>query len=895
MTPEEPSFPSTASSPRFVDGYFPQQPPPQMAVDNDTILKLIHQLEADRQAYLATFERVHETLIQALHPPPDRPALANPRQTPTSIPLASSPISLPLSEVAQTPTVSKRRLTLDSHHSNPSSHVLEHHHHLRHPKDSIYTGDGSSDSEDDESYFAQEPLPPTDFSENDLIEHLKRHPWDIYSKYILQDLLRNIDLLSNGIFLKDRHHQTDANHQHADIYHVSSDGAPLRFSRGDSDEGPLAAWEALKSTNSDKSRKQAVGRIIVVREPASSLFAALHLTMNECFDMDSIFRILIDDETPTKAITKGYLKKDQRRQRSTVFVFKYHTIVGEGRAPLHWQNHDEESSESKNGHIPLTTCSSVVALSLAGKPTYTLRRNSRKNKSVIGHVYDPFAPWQVLSIQCFPDWNSSVDVHEHNHHYCNGPDAFLTAVLSEYKDAIKRFKIVLKEIQELATPPNKSIFDAALRDELLFENNKFTYSRRYFWASQTLSLLSNEIKDMISTYRDTFTDEFWSGEHKTLFPGTKDQSPRYNNWRKKLVHTRRQFEKEVGQLEEVLGIFQEQQKQIKNLREWLFSGSSILESREAVSMAKITVEQGWNIRLLTLVTLFYLPLSYVTGIYGMTNMPPNDSFLPFAITTVGICIPTYLLIVIVNNPHGVKTLLANIGLFFTRVTSIPAPKKSEKLREKILESKTSHKEAKQPTVHKVATFASLEARLSQDLSHEPSLRGSHGLMQATRRMSQSIGSHLPGGAGRHASQPAAQTPSRLCKLPEELGELAKTPQRFSTIQFDEPFSSSTKWQTEGSPRTTVRDLEKSFSNLSTISPTDSPPLPAVVVRTPNGSPMPSRSRATLRPPEWRRERSLSPRSGARGSRSLFGRLSSRLSSALPSPRSSEPGSPLETV
>jgi hypothetical protein len=51
---------------------------------------------------------------------------------------------------------------------------------------------------------------------------------------------------------------------------------------------------------------------------------------------------------------------------------------------------------------------------MSGKPAYTLRRNSRKNKSVLGNVYDPFAPWHVLSIQCFPDWNSSVDAHEHN-------------------------------------------------------------------------------------------------------------------------------------------------------------------------------------------------------------------------------------------------------------------------------------------------------------------------------------------------------------------------------------------------------------------------------------------------------------------------------------------------
>jgi hypothetical protein len=319
-----------------------------MAADTDErVLQLIQQLEADRKV----FDKLFDTLSQAFNSQPER---IDPRHADTFIPAAASTSSLASPDIARRPQQPKRRTTSLTSHSAPSSHILEQHSQSRQPKDSIYTGDGSSDSDDDESFFAQDTLPPQDFSESDLIEHLKTHQWDIYSKYILQDLLQNINLLSVGIFVKDRHHQTDANHQHADIYHVGTDGAPVRLSRGDSDEGPLASWEALKSINSNASRKQAVGRIIIVREPASSLFAALHLTMNAHFDMDSIYRILIDDHTPSKAMIKGYLKKDQRRQRSIVFVFKYHTIVGEGRAPLHWQSHDDDL-ESAEDHIPLTT------------------------------------------------------------------------------------------------------------------------------------------------------------------------------------------------------------------------------------------------------------------------------------------------------------------------------------------------------------------------------------------------------------------------------------------------------------------------------------------------------------------------------------------------------------
>ena len=335
---------SKSPSPDFVHGYFPRQPSPEMAVVNDDrVLQLISQLEADRRV----FEKLFDTLGQALRSQPD--GLSS-RQSNPSAPVTPSASASPGVDLAQRPTQPKKRTT--SLLSAPSSHILEQN--VRQPRGSIYTGDGSSDSDEDESFFAHDLLPPCDFSETDLIEHLKTHPWDIYSKFILQDLLRNIDLLSVGIFVKDRHHQTDANHQHADIYHIGIDGAPVRLARGDSDEGPLASWEALKSVNVDLSRKQAVGRIIIVREPASSLFAGLHLSMKEHFDMDSIYRILIDDHTPSKALTKGYLKKDPRRQRSVVIVFKYHTIVGEGRAPLPWQSH-EDDLESVDDHIPLTT------------------------------------------------------------------------------------------------------------------------------------------------------------------------------------------------------------------------------------------------------------------------------------------------------------------------------------------------------------------------------------------------------------------------------------------------------------------------------------------------------------------------------------------------------------
>jgi hypothetical protein len=42
------------------------------------------------------------------------------------------------------------------------------------------------------------------------------------------------------------------------------------------------------------------------------------------------------------------------------------------------------------------------------------------------------------------------------------------------------------------------------------------------------------------------------------------------------------------------------------------------------------------------------------SIFGMTNMPPEDSFNPFGIVIVIICLPTYMLIGSLNTTRGLK-------------------------------------------------------------------------------------------------------------------------------------------------------------------------------------------------------------------------------------------------
>jgi hypothetical protein len=85
---------------------------------------------------------------------------------------------------------------------------------------------------------------------------------------------------------------------------------------------------------------------------------------------------------------------DQRHQRSFAFKFDYYTIVEEDIQSMPWQRTDLPSSLSQKppDHIPISRCSSVLALSLAGGQVRKLRNAARKAKTQYGYVYDPWSP-----------------------------------------------------------------------------------------------------------------------------------------------------------------------------------------------------------------------------------------------------------------------------------------------------------------------------------------------------------------------------------------------------------------------------------------------------------------------------------------------------------------------
>ncbi|KAK3711839.1 hypothetical protein LTR37_009357 [Vermiconidia calcicola] len=344
---------------------------------------------------------------------------------------------------------------------------------------------------------------------------------------------------------------------------------------------------------------------------------------------------------------------DVRRQRTFVFNFEYYTLIGKDCQPMTWQLAAGQE-DRKPGYIQITRCSAVVALALNGPKIKDIKNPSRRRRNEKGSVYDPFSSWQVLDLQCCPDFKASLDVHDSTKHYINGPEAFMNTLLGEFRDAHRRLSDITKRISRRVRPPLEFMFDSTIRDRLLFEDNEYSMSRQYFWSHQTLGIINESIKAMIEAYEDNFTDDVWEGRHKSLWPLLDENSQRNNYYRKKMAALKAEFDLVLLNLRKLLDENNDRRKEIQDLREDLFTGTSIQESRKSVMATETTVQQGHNIKLLTMVSIFFLPLTFVTSVFGMTNMPENGHYWMFAIVSSTVCVPFFILIGSLNSRRGLQ-------------------------------------------------------------------------------------------------------------------------------------------------------------------------------------------------------------------------------------------------
>ncbi|KAF5000776.1 hypothetical protein FDECE_11131 [Fusarium decemcellulare] len=544
--------------------------------------------------------------------------------------------------------------------------------------------------------MVRSPLEQMQLSDDKLLQHLRDTEFPPEMASLLEEVFKRYPDIDLSMSFREfaAYEREGYNQSTFEVYEVGRDCRLTKLSAdGDAEEqsdvkytgaGPYESptdnvdaptvWETIRDVNLGG---EAVGRITIVQEPTPLILAALNLAMSSQFDMSELLAHLLTDE-PNRGRTHAFMNRAYERspspalssspfvsqsspiplpvglpavapttanlrQRSFFFVFKYYTVVTPPLEPAPWQRFDKRPSDKRLGdHIDIAECGAVLALSLGGETTKAPRMRSRRERAREGFLFETFGPWHLLAIQSFPDNAHTVRGEEFQQKkYVNGPYAFLDLLIAEYRDAGKRNQFLHDRVTKLITPPTEFMFDPKLRDKLLFEDKHFTYIRRYFWAYNTLAVVNNGIKAMISAYFETFTDTFWAGTHPILWPHPSPETADAAAYRERMANLRRELDKVVHELGEVLKRNERTRKEIENLRDQLFSGSSIKESRRAI-------EQGDNIRILTMISMIFLPLTFVTSVFGMTvfTIPATD--WRFALTMILVCVPFMILITLLQ-------------------------------------------------------------------------------------------------------------------------------------------------------------------------------------------------------------------------------------------------------
>ena len=421
---------------------------------------------------------------------------------------------------------------------------------------------------------------------------------------------------------------------------------------------PLKVWEVLKHVN--PSGKSA-GRITILQEPTPLMLSALHLSMRQNFDTNEVLRLLVGEKggkmvgkSEARVLNRCYSPQLLHR-RSFVFVFRYYTCVAENAEPPPWQYSNLRGP--RFDHIDLAECRSVLALSLEGdaikQPRHEQSTRTRRgtlnnpNHNSSGSIYDTFAPWHLLHIQSFPDDEHSclTSIADGTTRFINGPYAFLFRLADEYRDAVKRNNMLHARITNPVIPPTAWLFDQHLRDKLLFEDNNLTYTRRYFWAFNALRSINQSIDSLVTTYRETFTDPIWNGLHPEIWPHPAPDSPQAKHYRSQLAPLRDSLSHSINELLVIQKKNEQTRQEIIILREQLLAGSSIKESRRSI-------ERGDNMKMLTSISVIFLPLTFVTSVFGMTEFHIAPSEWQFPAIMVLVCVPVIVFVLLVQTVSG---------------------------------------------------------------------------------------------------------------------------------------------------------------------------------------------------------------------------------------------------
>ncbi|KAH6848051.1 hypothetical protein B0I37DRAFT_376523 [Chaetomium sp. MPI-CAGE-AT-0009] len=197
-----------------------------------------------------------------------------------------------------------------------------------------------------------------------------------------------------------------------------------------------------------------------------------------------------------------------------------------------------------------------------------------------------------------------------------------------WEDLRAHFNVILDD--------QHTMLDPRAHDELLFDDDTFSRSRLYFWAMDSLEMFITQIKDTISEWED-----FWAAREAMIRTFEEVYSERCHELGPDHEYFHEPSNAHLGRIRDQISRLRDYQVQFEAfraktdaLRGGLFNASSVIESRAATRL-------GENVKLLTYVSIFYLPLAFCAALWSINE---GYDVVGFAVTSALVAIGTYVVV-----------------------------------------------------------------------------------------------------------------------------------------------------------------------------------------------------------------------------------------------------------
>ncbi|KAF7897147.1 hypothetical protein EAF00_005375 [Botryotinia globosa] len=262
--------------------------------------------------------------------------------------------------------------------------------------------------------------------------------------------------------------------------------------------------------------------------------------------------------------------------------------------------------------------------------------------------------------------------------------AELTSILYAMRLVVQRWEELYQHIEGLL---HEDFMDPATYVKLLFDDENFSQSRLYFWVIGCVNEFQISIEDNIkqwTLFREARVESYLErnqgdasrdndssstssrmkmGKQKKVpgaaeeidielpfrnaeVPKESESSASFDNLRedvqKKIKNLAHKIDVEVESLINWQSQFKHQLETAQAYRDGLFNASALMESRASTRL-------GENVKLLTYVSIFYLPLAFCAALWAIPNITSSGTRSPFILTTTLVGFVTYMIVFNLGN------------------------------------------------------------------------------------------------------------------------------------------------------------------------------------------------------------------------------------------------------